>query len=162
MVVHFRTGLLATCLLLALSAQALEPAHTMQSAAERAAETPAGRWQGHWLVLRDDPRIRTRAGAQALRLLVTHDASNAVAEVDWRAERAICDNPVAEPCEWVGQSGRQTGLIVGEALVISLPLSADSADPHWLRIDAPLPGAHGDLLTGFGTNRHTVELQADN
>ena len=40
-----------------------------QSAAERALETPPGPWQGNWLVTRDDPRIRTRAGAELARLV---------------------------------------------------------------------------------------------
>jgi hypothetical protein len=142
-------------------AQTGEREDTMQSAAERLAERAPGRWQGDWRLTRVDPRIRTRAGALALRLQVIHDAGSPVIEVDWTADRAICEDPMAGPCEWVGQSGRQTGLLVANGWVMALPLSADNADPHWLRLTQDPSGAHGQLIYNFGSAHMPVELRPE-
>ena len=72
-----------------------------QSAAERAQETAPGPWQGNWRVTRDDPRIRTRAGAELARLHIIHDQGSRTLELQWVAGRAICEDPAGEPCEWV-------------------------------------------------------------
>lgn len=136
-----------------------EPASTMQSAQERAQERPVGPWQGHWRIVRNDPRIRTRSGALVLRMQVIQDAGSPIAEVDWVTDRAICEDPMAAPCEWVGQSGRQTALVVGTRLVMALPLSADASDPHWILLDRPMAGAPGRLWARFGSQRDTLELQ---
>lgn len=139
---------------------AAEPASTMQSAQERAQERPVGPWQGNWRIVRTDPRIRTRAGALVLRMQVIQDAGSSIAEIDWITDRAICQDPMAPPCEWVGQSGRQTALVVGTRLVMALPLSADASDPHWIQLDRPRAGAPGQLWAGFGSQRDALELQA--
>lgn len=141
-------------------AAAAEPASAMQSAQERAGERPVGPWQGNWRIVRNDPRIRTRAGALVLRMQVVQDAGSAIAEVDWVTDRAICDDPMASPCEWVGQNGRQTALVVGTRRVMALPLSADASDPHWIQLDRPRVGAPGQLWAGFGSRRDNLDLQS--
>lgn len=116
-------------------AGAAERAGTMQSASERAAETAPGPWQGHWVLLRDDPRIRTRGGATALRLHVIHDAAGPV-ELDWVGDRALCEDPDAPPCEWVGASGRGVAAAAGPgALAVLLRVSADPDDPFLLVLE---------------------------
>lgn len=144
-----------------LGAAAGEPAATMQSAAERAAETPAGAWQGNWIVLRDDARIRTRAGAEVLRLQVIQDAGHAVAALQWRAGRAICEDPLAEPCEWVGASGSAPAGINALGLYAALPVSADSSDPLILHLSAPRKGAAGSLFSAQGQPHFTLVLDHD-
>ena len=106
-----------------------------QSARERATETAPGPWQGNWSLLRDDPRIRTRAGAATLRLHVIHDAAGPV-EVQWIADRGICEDPNAEPCEWVAAHGAGTAVAAGPgALAVLLRVSADPDDPFLLVLE---------------------------
>ena len=145
----FRRGraLVAALLCCASASVAHEPAHTMQSAAERALELPAGPWQGEWLVLRDDPRIRTRAGAEALHLSIVHDRGRDRAQVAWTAGRAICDDVVAEPCEWVGARGQvDHALVAPDGLYLRLAVSADASNPLLLHLAGPAQGAAGVLL----------------
>ena len=119
----------------------------MQSAAERALERPAGPWQGAWLVLRDDPRVRTRAGAEALRLSIVHDRGSDRAQVTWIAGRAICDALVAEPCEWVGGHGQaDRALVAPGGLYLRLTVSADASRPFLLHLSQPMAGATGVLF----------------
>lgn len=126
---------IALGLLAALSAAAAEPARTMQSPRERAGETAPGAWQGNWSLLRDDPRIRTRGGAQTLQLQVIQDATGAV-EVLWLADRGICEDPNAPPCEWVGAQGRGHAVAAGgRALAVLLRISADADDPFLLVLE---------------------------
>lgn len=119
----------------------------MQSAAERAHEFPAGHWQGEWRVLRDDPRIRTRAGAEALRLSIAHDRGSERAQVAWTAGRAICADVMAESCEWVGAHG-QVGqaLVAPDGLYLRLAISADASNPLILHVPRPESGAAGMLF----------------
>ncbi len=120
---------------LAVPAQAAERPGTMQSARERAAEAAPGPWQGNWVLLRDDPRIRTRAGATALRLHVVHDAAGTVA-LEWAGDRALCEDPNAPPCEWVGAAGRGVAAAAGPgALAVLLRVSADPDDPFLLVLE---------------------------
>jgi hypothetical protein len=112
-----------------------ESARTMQSARERATETAPGPWQGNWSLLRDDERIRTRAGGETLRLHVIDDAAGPV-EVQWVADRGICEDPSAPPCEWVGSSGpAATARAVPGALAVLLRISADADDPFLLVLE---------------------------
>jgi hypothetical protein len=125
----------AMLLALAAPAGAAERPETMQSARERAAETAPGPWQGNWVLLRDDPRIRTRGGAIALRLQVIHDAAGPV-ELEWVGDRALCEDPVAPPCEWVGAAGRGVAAAAGPgALAVLLRVSADPDDPFLLVLE---------------------------
>src|SRR5690606_15002962 len=142
------------------AAAAFEPAHTMQSAAERALEAPAGPWQGEWIVVRDDPRIRTRAGAEALRLSIFQDAGSGHAQVQWTAGRAICDDVLGEPCEWIGARG-ETDRAVAEptGLYVRMSISADESAPFLLHLAAPAEGAAGVLYDG--RLHYRVELAAE-
>ncbi len=106
-----------------------------QSARERAAETAPGPWQGNWALLRDDPRIRTRGGAATLRLHVIHDPAGPV-EVQWVADRGICEDPNAGPCEWVAAHGTGLATAAGPgALAVLLRISADPDDPFLLVLE---------------------------
>lgn len=154
----------AGALLLVLTAaglRAAEPAATMQSDAERASETAAGIWQGNWRVLRDDPRVRTRAGAEALRLHVIHDAGSDRAEVQWIAGRAICADPAAEPCEWIGQTGAVQAWVGAHGLYAVLPVAADAANPFVLHLARAQRGTSGALFDAYGELRYRVELTAE-
>ena len=133
---------LVAALLLAGTAlpAAAESARAMQSARERAAETAPGPWQGNWALLRDDPRIRTRAGALALRLHVIHDAEGTV-EVQWVADRGLCEDPNAPPCEWVRAQGEARAAAAGAgALAVLLRVSADPDDPFLLVLERGTDG----------------------
>lgn len=153
-------ALVAALLCCASASVAHEPAHTMQSAAERALERPAGPWQGEWLVLRDDPRIRTRAGAEALRLSIVHDRGRDRAQVAWAAGRAICDDVMAEPCEWVGARGEvEHALVAPEGLYLRLAVSADASNPLLLHLPRPVQGAAGVLFDDDVSYR--VELERE-
>lgn len=126
---------------------AMEPAETMQSATERALEVPAGPWQGEWTVVREDPLIRTRAGAEALRLSIVHDAGSDRAQVHWNAGRAICDDVMAEPCEWIGAEGQVDRAVVAPTgLYLRIPVSADESAPFLLHLSRPVQGAMGVLF----------------
>ena len=142
------------------SIAAAESASDMQSAAEAAQEVSAGRWQGNWLVLREDARIRTRGGAETLRLHVFHDAGSEHAQVQWIAGRAICEDPLGEPCEWVGASGESLRVpVTDDAMYLLLPLSADTQDAALLHVTMPTTG-EGLLLSLSGGLRYRVRLIA--
>ncbi len=132
------------------------------SAAERARGTAAGPWNGNWQVLRDDPRIRTRAGAATLRLHVMHDAAGRV-ELQWIADRGICEDPNAGPCEWVAARG--TGLAVAAgpgALAVLLRISADPDDPFLLVLERREDGrATGRLVSEKGGIAYRVDAQRE-
>lgn len=120
--------------LLAVPALAEKPG-TMQSARERAAESAPGPWQGNWVLLREDPRIRTLGGARTLMLHIIHDAAGPV-ELEWRADRGICEDPNAPPCEWISATGRGTAVAAGPgALAVLLRISADADDPFLLVLE---------------------------
>ena len=126
-----------------------EPADTMLSPREAAQERAhaAGAWQGNWRVMREDARIRTRAAAEALHLHVIHDAGGDRAEVQWSAGRAICADPLAEPCEWIGAQGSARATVTPQGLYAVLPISTDETDPFFLHLAAPTAHvAHGLLL----------------
>lgn len=134
-----RPGFVAAAALLALAlgppALGAEKPGTMQSARERASETAPGPWQGVWHLARQDPRIRTLGGARTLRLDIIHDADGSV-EVQWAADRGICEDPLASPCEWVGGHGAGRAVAAGPgALAVLLPISADQDDPFLLVLE---------------------------
>jgi hypothetical protein len=161
MLVH-RTRLLlvAACLPLAALAE-----HG-QSAAERAQETPPGPWQGNWRVTRDDPRIRTRAGAELARLHIIQQQGNRVLQLQWVAGRAMCEDPAGEPCEWAGAAGESAHAreLEGGGLAAALAVSADTDDPFTLRFARhPAAGqaAEGTLTSARGDIRWRVRIERD-
>lgn len=97
-------------------------------------------WAGTWLVARDDPRIRTRAGAATLRIEVARDAAGAVA-LRWTADRGICEDPLDAPCEWVGARGMAAPVVVGTGVLVALlRVSADGDDPFLLVLERDAAG----------------------
>lgn len=154
----------ASCLMagvLCSTAATAESAASMQSVAEAAHSVPAGPWQGNWRVLREDTRIRTRGGGEALRLQVIHDAGSDHAQVQWVAGPAICEDPLAEPCEWIGASGESLHApVTDESLYLLLPLSADSLDPLLLHIPSG-PDSAGLLLSLNSGLRYRVRLSPE-
>lgn len=144
------TGL-AICLM-ATSAQA------GQSAAERAMEVLPGPWQGNWLVTRDDPRIRTNAGAELARLHIIQDKGQQSLEVQWVSGRAMCEDPNQPPCEWASASGTATRAKETRlgGMTAVLAVSADQDDPFTLQlvrrpksqeaVAGTLRSARGDII----------------
>lgn len=119
-------------------------------------------WQGDWTVTRDDPRLRTRAGAELLSLHVV-DQGQGVLAVDWQAGRAICLDPLDPPCEWIGARGQATvAAVSGDSLVALLPVSDDDSDPFVLHLhrEASSPLVVGVLLGIGGELRYRVEARA--
>lgn len=136
-----------------------------QSAGERALETVPGPWQGNWRVTRDDPRIRTLAGAELARLHILQKQGSRVLQLQWVAGRAMCEDPVGEPCEWVGSVGevraRQTQ---AGGLSALLAVSADQDDPFTLRFARrPVVGeaVQGTLSSARGDIRWRVSIERD-
>jgi len=126
-----------------------------------AAGADAG-WQGDWTVTRDDPRLTTRAGAELLSLQVVDQGQGALA-VDWQAGRAICLDPLDEPCEWIGTRGQATvAAVSGDSLIALLRVSADDSDPFVLHLHRgpTTPIASGMLLGSGGDLRYRIEAQA--
>ena len=160
-----RLSLLLAAACLPLSALAAGAGHG-QTAAERALETAPGPWQGTWRVTRDDPRIRTRAGAELARLHIIQDQGSRVLELQWVAGRAMCEDPAGEPCEWAGAAGesvhaRQTQ---GGGLTAPLAVSADPDDPftlHFARRPAAGEAVQGTLSSTRGDIRWHVRIERD-
>jgi hypothetical protein len=150
---------------LAELAAAYEPAHLGQSEAERAAEVPAGPWQGTWRLTREDPRLRTRAAQELATLTVWQDRGSLVATVDWQAGRAVCLDPMAAPCDWVGAQGQAaTAAAHAGGLVVVLPVSADERDPYVVTLfGTPArgrsPGLDGVLVSALGDLRYRIRAQ---
>jgi len=150
---------------LAATAVAYEPAHLGLSDAERAAEVPAGPWQGTWRITREDARLRTRGAQELLTLTVWQDRGSLVAMVDWQAGRAICLNPLTAPCDWVGAEGQAaTAAAHAGGLVVVLPVSADERDPFVVTLfGAPArgrsPGLDGILVSVLGDLRYRIRAQ---
>lgn len=162
MLMHrIRLLLIAACLPLSALAE-----HG-QSAAERAQETPPGPWQGNWRVTRDDPRIRTRAGAELARLHIIQQQGSRVLQLQWVAGRAMCEDPVGEVCEWAGAAGESihARAMKGGGLVAPLAVSADLDDPFTLRF-ARLPrkghAVEGTLTSARGDIRWRVSIEREN
>ena len=98
-------------------------------AQEEVGREAVGAWHGNFQLDRDDPRIHTRGGADMLRIQVIHSMGAPVATISWVAGRGICEDPAAEPCEWIGAGGTVSGRVLQKDLVFALPLSADAEDP---------------------------------
>jgi hypothetical protein len=123
---------------------------------------PTGAWHGTWEVTRDDPDIRTRAGALALRLQIEHARHGASPQVRWVADRALCPSPLAAPCEWVGSRGKAVATrVVGGHLLAVLQVSADDADPFVVWLERPDQGrsAQGSLLSARGDLQYHLQAQ---
>lgn len=114
---------------IALFAAAVAALAVSASAQEDAAGAEPGEWQGNYALSRIDPRIRTRAGADLIGMQVIHDRGADTATVSWDARRAICPDPLDEPCEWIGAGGTDTARVIGDTLVLALRLSPDESDP---------------------------------
>jgi len=115
---------------IALIAAAAALALTVSAGAQEDGPTTApGVWQGNYALTRIDPRIRTRAGADLIGMQVIQDRGADTAMVSWDARRAICPDPLDEPCEWVGANGTDTARVIGDTLVLALRLSPDESDP---------------------------------
>jgi len=91
-----------------------------------------GSWHGTFQLDRDDLRIRTRGGSDMLRIQVIHSKNRPTATISWVAGRGICEDPVGDPCEWVGASGSGQAQVVNGDLVFALPVSADESDPFFV------------------------------
>ena len=98
-------------------------------AQEEIGSEPVGAWHGTFQLKRDDPRIRTRGGADLFRVEIIHSKGQEGVDINWVAGRAICGDVAAPPCEWADASGIGRGRILAGDLVFTLPLSADGADP---------------------------------
>ena len=145
------------------SGWSFETTETMQAPQARGARAnPPGAWQGQWLVTRDHPQIRTRAGALALRLDIEHDRNNPLPRVQWVADRALCESPTASPCEWVGSSGvASSARIVDGHLLVVLRVSADDSDPMVVWLQRPEQGrsVSGTLISARGDLAYTLQAQ---
>lgn len=112
-----------------------------------------GEWQGNYALSRIDPRIRTRAGADLIGMQVIQDRGADTATVSWDARRAICPDPLDEPCEWIGANGTDTARVIGDTLVLALRLSPDESDPAILVLQRRLAGQGKPArFTGVITN----------
>ena len=135
-----------------------------QSAAERTLNRAAGAWQGNWEVVRVDSRIRTLSGSRLFELVIIQDRGSNRAEVQWRADRAICEDPLDDPCEWVGTYGDAPSAKVTKkgGLQARFQVSADAEDPfiltipHLPRGDAWVAGA---LKNTKGGLNYSVEIR---
>lgn len=135
-----------------------EDPSTMVSPAEQRAEEPPGRWQGNWSLTRIDPRLATRGAKDLLSLHVIQSAGEPEASVQWVAHRAICPDPLDEPCEWIGASGQGTGIVDLEGLYLVLQVSADPEDPFVLHLR---PDGSGLLFSRSGGLRMRLEHRRD-
>ncbi len=91
--------------------------------------TPPGSRQGNYQLDREDLRIRTRGGADLLRMQVIYVLDEETVAVSWVAGRAICEDPPAEACGWIGANGTAQGRVIGDQIMVALPVSADDSDP---------------------------------
>lgn len=113
-------------LVAATGAVAQEDPRTLQSAAEAAEVRPPGSWQGIWRVTREDSRLTTRATQKALTLTIVQDLNATRADIDWQADRALCEPPTGDPCEWVGANGIASATLIGPSgLLTLLPVATD-------------------------------------
>ncbi len=143
---------------LATAAGTLEDPATMASADDGVGHETSGPWQGNWVLTRDDPRLTNRASQALLRLAVIQSEGDAIASVQWIADRAICPEPDDDPCEWIGASGEVPGIVTAAGLYAALPVSADPDDPFVLHLAADGTGL---LFSRDGRIRYRVEYRRD-
>lgn len=140
-----RTAILAVAAMIGLTPNAL--------AQENDGAIPPGDWQGNYALTRVDPRIRTLAGADLIGMQVIHDRGEPTATVSWDARRAICPDPLDEPCEWIGANGTDRARVIGDTLVLALRLAPDDSDPAILIMQRRSAGARKPArFAGFITN----------
>jgi hypothetical protein len=139
---------------LATATGAREDPATMASTDEGVGHEAPGPWQGNWALTRDDPRLTTRASQALLRLAVIQSEGDAIASVQWVADRAICPEPLDDPCEWLGASGEVPGIVSAGGLHAVLPVSADPDDPFVLYLAADGTGL---LFSRDGRIRYPIE-----
>lgn len=138
---------------LALPASAALALSVSATAQEDGATTAPGMWQGNYALSRIDPRIRTRSGVDLIGMQLIQDQGANTATVSWDARRAICPDPLDEPCEWIGANGTDTARIIGDTLVLALRLSPDESDPAILVLQRRSAGPRKPArLAGFITN----------
>jgi hypothetical protein len=138
---------------LTLAAAAMIGLTPNASAQENDGAIPPGDWQGNYSLSRSDPRIRPLAGADLIGMQVIQDRGANIATVSWDARRAICPDPLDEPCEWIGANGTDTARIIGDTLVLTLRLSPDESDPAILVMQRQSGTASPpSRLAGFITN----------
>lgn len=126
------------------------------------ARQPIGPWHGNWVVTREHPGIRTRAGALALRLQIEEIGPQALPQIQWVADRAICESPLDEPCEWVGSQGAaMAARVIGGHLLFVLRVSADETDPFVVWLERPIRGrsATGTLISARGDLHYRLQAQ---
>lgn len=142
----------STALLAAAAAATLALAVSAGAQEEGPGIAP-GDWQGNYALTRIDPRIRTRAGADLIGMQVIQDRGASTAMVSWDARRAICPDPLDEPCEWIGANGTDTARVIGDTLVLALRLSPDDSDPAMLVLQRRSTGRGKPVrFAGFITN----------
>ena len=140
-----RTTILAAAAMIGLTLSA--------SAQENDGAIPPGDWQGNYALTRADPRIRTIAGADLIGMQVIHDRGEPTATVSWDTRRAICPDPLDEPCEWIGANGTDKARVIGDTLVLALRLSPEEGDPAILIMQRRSTSARKPArFTGFITN----------
>lgn len=109
----------------------------------------AGFWQGNWQLWREDLRLTTRGAAVLLRLHVLHDEGADRAELQWIADRGICPDPSAPPCEWVGAAGVTEARVSTGGLEARLAISADAEEVFELRLEPEGRGRLGSPVRGW-------------
>ena len=107
----------------------------------------------------------TRAAQELATLTVWQDRGSLAATVDWQSGRAVCLDPLAAPCDWVGAQGQAaTAAAHAAGLVLVLPVSADERDPFVLTLFGPpgrgrTPGLDGLLVSALGDLRYRIRAQ---
>lgn len=149
---------LGSMLLLGAGVVLAAPPEPTLRAAEADEPPRAGEWQGTWLLRREDSRIRTLGGSTALTLHIRHDTGSDAAAVRWLADRALCEDPVGEPCEWIGASGEARAVVNPRGLYAVLPVSADETDPLLLHMPRAASGTGATLLGARGDLHYSVLL----
>ena len=125
---------------LVLAVCSTPPAWAQASGGPSAREQAQGAWNGNWTLQRDDPRIFTRGGAETLRLQIVQNATGTI-KLQWVADRGICEDPTAGPCEWVTARGTGHAVSAGPgSLGVLLRISADTQDPFLLVLERRADG----------------------
>ncbi|MGP1628731.1 MAG: hypothetical protein ACTS5V_02220 [Giesbergeria sp.] len=123
-----------------------------------------GEWQGSWRVTREHPQIRTRGGALALQLDIDHDSNSATPRVQWAADRALCEQPEAPPCEWIGERGiAASARVVAGHLLVVIAVSADESDPFVVWLEQPQQGRskRGSLVSARGDLAYSLYAERE-
>jgi hypothetical protein len=119
-------------------------------------------WAGTWRIDREDPRIRTRGGAETLQVQLVRGRGGQVV-LRWSAHRGICEDPMAGPCEWIGARGEAGAVVAGpRALAAVLRISADSEDSFLLVLERGAAGrATGRLVSEKGGVAYRLDAERE-